>query len=474
MKSTRNILALAAAIGLMLGALGRANDGDKSPPAPYRNTPATDNPKQLLFSQPPSALPPAKAPTQIMIQCELFSVDHRKLRELGADFQMAIKALPFRATAESPSKDKPVDFLSSLVGAKMEAGWYSMVLDNTLAASALTDALVKAGAGEMLSRPRIVTLDGQEARVQVGQEHPLFIRDEVVNGERRQTIESRPVGIQLVVTPHLQQDGELRLDINAEQNRLRPANPAAIGYANENLPTLISHKIQEAVRLKPGQTAILGEFGAEEESDSPAERLLILLTPQLVTEQEQPSYAPAAPPASTAAELRALRTEVQQLRGDVARLIDLLEKDAGDSSASNDSARAPAPPNAAAEIWQRWGLRLIPAADDEKQNSSAPQKLRGMIVSGIRRGSPAEGSGIREGDRLFGLERWETTSLEDVAYVLERVDEEQARSLTFYILRDHHALFGMLRLVSSPQPSRYGSPARFHKGEDGSWERVVR
>ena len=99
------------------------------------------------------------------------------------------------------------------------------------------------------------------------------------------------------------------------------------------------------------------------------------------------------------------------------------------------------------EIWQRLGLKLksIPT----KQFQRYRTKYRGgLTVSDVRPDSPASSQGIRSGDILVGMHVWETVSLDNVSYVLNRPDFEKLDPLKFYILRGSETLYGHMEIAS--------------------------
>ncbi len=80
-------------------------------------------------------------------------------------------------------------------------------------------------------------------------------------------------------------------------------------------------------------------------------------------------------------------------------------------------------------------------------NASISTRYRGgLTVTAVRPESPADEQGIRPGDVLVGMHIWETISLENVRYVLNRPDFASLEPLKFYILRENEpqTLYGFL------------------------------
>ena len=98
-------------------------------------------------------------------------------------------------------------------------------------------------------------------------------------------------------------------------------------------------------------------------------------------------------------------------------------------------------------VWSVLGLKL------EKISPTVFERYRsryrgGLAVLGVRPGSPAARQGIRRGDVLVGMHVWETVSLDNVKYILNRPDFERIAPLKFYILRGNETLYGHLTVSS--------------------------
>jgi serine protease Do len=96
--------------------------------------------------------------------------------------------------------------------------------------------------------------------------------------------------------------------------------------------------------------------------------------------------------------------------------------------------------------WEAIGLKLAPTPD--KQFQELQSRYRGgLTVLAVRPESPASRQGIRRGDVLVGMHVWETVSLENVSYILNRPDFATLDPVKFYILRGNETLYGHMTVA---------------------------
>ncbi|MPZ56880.1 MAG: type II secretion system protein GspD [Rhizobiales bacterium] len=110
---------------------------------------------------------------------------------------------------------------------------------------------------KVLSSPSLVVLDNQQAMLQVGDQVPIQTSQQsaVAGSSIINTVEMRDTGVILRVTPRVNANGAVTLDIIQEISNV--VNPG--GGNNPNLtPTISQRKIQSSVAVASGQTVLLG------------------------------------------------------------------------------------------------------------------------------------------------------------------------------------------------------------------------
>lgn len=109
-----------------------------------------------------------------------------------------------------------------------------------------------------------------------------------------------------------------------------------------------------------------------------------------------------------------------------------------------DAAEEPSDP-----IWDLIGLDAQAVAAKQFQHHHRTRYRGGLLVRDVRPDSPAARQGIRRGDILVGMHIWETVSLDNVTYILNRSDLSSLEPLKFYILRENEpqTLYGFLQIT---------------------------
>jgi serine protease Do len=128
----------------------------------------------------------------------------------------------------------------------------------------------------------------------------------------------------------------------------------------------------------------------------------------------------------------------------------------GEEAVSAELAMATPPTHVKVPVnptWEFLGLELKPIGQQEFRDRFHTEYRGGLTVAAVRPQGPAAEQGVRRGDVLVGMHVWETVSLENVQYIMNRPDFANLSPVKFYILRGSETLYGFLP-VSSVQPQR--------------------
>ena len=120
------------------------------------------------------------------------------------------------------------------------------------------NALVSQGKARILAKPNVVTMNGKEAEILIGNKIPVLV-EHVDNGVRTTTTEYRDAGIKLSYTPRISEKNEITAHINAEVSTPYLV-PEMKAYR------IITRQPDTMLRLKSGDMLTIGGLIDKEES----------------------------------------------------------------------------------------------------------------------------------------------------------------------------------------------------------------
>ncbi|MCK4626373.1 MAG: hypothetical protein KAV00_13730, partial [Phycisphaerae bacterium] len=120
----------------------------------------------------------------------------------------------------------------------------------------LLRALQTQGRTELLSRPQILASDNQEAQINIGQRVPFITASRTTDTGTINTIQYEPIGIILNVTPHINPDGFIKMEINPEISSLSTSSV----QISENVNAIIvnNRSANTTVTVQDGHTIVIG------------------------------------------------------------------------------------------------------------------------------------------------------------------------------------------------------------------------
>lgn len=126
--------------------------------------------------------------------------------------------------------------------------------------SALIDLAKSDTDVNILSAPRLLTLDNEEAEIVVGSNVPIIterLSDTSNVDAQRVSVERQDVALTLRLTPQITEGALVRLDVLQEITEIAPTN-ASVGNVNDVGPTLTKRLLTNTVVVEDGRTAVLG------------------------------------------------------------------------------------------------------------------------------------------------------------------------------------------------------------------------
>jgi serine protease Do len=99
-------------------------------------------------------------------------------------------------------------------------------------------------------------------------------------------------------------------------------------------------------------------------------------------------------------------------------------------------------------VYRELGLRLEPVESQTVRMANASYQ-GGMRIISVRQGSPAQLASLKSGDTLVGLVGWQTTSWDDLEYILKSREWTNSNNPEIRIIRSKNVYVNNLDLSSS-------------------------
>ena len=260
---------------------------------------------------------------QVALKAKIISVSRTQVEQLGLSYDLGSSGTFFNTLlpripegSSSPGTfDSQVELGGdAIAGVSNAARKYkqgsalNVIFSTALGKFSLTsflDALKESTLSDIQAEPSIVTLDNREARIFVGQETPVRVIDagsvSQIGAPVRANVQFRETGIILTVTPHITNNRQIRMSMEAEQSDLN--------IVGGDLGFIINKRnAKTQLLVNDGETAVIGGLTQTQvtknrsgipflsdlpfigrlfsQSDNREEKkdLLILITPHIIDE----------------------------------------------------------------------------------------------------------------------------------------------------------------------------------------------
>lgn len=225
---------------------------------------------------------------QVEITARIVDLDYRASRDLGIKWEALNVSNDDLGLAGSGTVDG--SFASPVADVKLGTvrSWGEL--------NVAIQALELANKANIISTPRVTTMDNREANILVGKKIPLIVADEAGNAITQLTT----IGIKMVVTPHINPDGKIMMSVLTEVSDLSSEATVQGGViittsesktnvmvddgSTAVIAGLIKSSDSSLDRTVPflGRLPVIGRvFGYSNKNDSKRE-LIIFITPRIV------------------------------------------------------------------------------------------------------------------------------------------------------------------------------------------------
>lgn len=187
---------------------------------------------------------------QVLIDAQLIQINPSDKFEMGVDWDYWIQKY-FDAKASLPINTSSTLFLGTATSTPTEPGDYKAVID----------ILRTIGDTKVLSSPRIIALNNQEAKIHVGSKEAYITSTTSQSGTgttvTSQSVNFVDVGIQLYVTPTINRDGFVTMRIKPEISEATRTDIKSEDQITQ-VPIVSTSEAETTVMVKDGVTIIIG------------------------------------------------------------------------------------------------------------------------------------------------------------------------------------------------------------------------
>lgn len=228
---------------------------------------------------------------QVQVQAIVVEISDDAARDLGVQFLLSgtdSSSLPFFATSYSNASPNLLALSSALIGSNNlpeDSGivddLQGIAVDSLLSSTggvlggggtsgdtifgAILNLVKRDSGSNLLSTPSLMTLNNREAHILVGQEVPIST-GEVLSSDFSnpfRTIDRKEIGIRLTVTPQINAQGSITMDIKQEVSSIAPGSAFTGGEFIFN-----KREIETSVLVDDGEIVVLGGLLEQNEAIS--------------------------------------------------------------------------------------------------------------------------------------------------------------------------------------------------------------
>jgi general secretion pathway protein D len=207
-----------------------------------------------------------KAKGEVMIEVQILNVNTTKAKEYGLALSKYEAGVTFSPTGASDEiKDGFTNIRAHLLSSFNLADFVVSVPSSVFAKFVQTEGTTK-----ILAAPRLRAAEGKKTSLKIGQEVPV----PVTTFQATQTggttfspatsFQYRNVGVNLDITPKVNPSGDISLELTAEFSLL---GKGAV-LAGQDLPTFLTRNVVGVLRLRDGETSLIGGLVQRSETDS--------------------------------------------------------------------------------------------------------------------------------------------------------------------------------------------------------------
>ncbi len=201
---------------------------------------------------------------QVLVSALITEVSESALKEMGVRWQIlgTQGGVGFRGGLSKEDFYSAVKSSGMVAGVLSSGGTSITIGSSTLFFPDLVFllSLLETGSGfNIVSSPKILTMDNQEATINVAQVVPFAESTKFdINGNPIITYDYKEVGLKLKVTPHISGEKVVSMELHQEINEVTKIEKLQLGQISYALPTTSKRELDTVITVENGKTVVLG------------------------------------------------------------------------------------------------------------------------------------------------------------------------------------------------------------------------
>jgi general secretion pathway protein D len=201
-----------------------------------------------------------KARGEVMVELEILEVNRNRIKQYGIELSNYSASATFAPTGTPGEDGGNVTNLRAQVLSSLNVSDFVLSIPR----SVLVRFLQNEDTTRILANPRLRAAEGKKTSLRIGTEVPIPVTTFTATQAGTSTFAPatsfnyKNVGINLEITPRVNPNGDITLEMDAEFSSIGADRNVGTGANPLNVPTFLTRKVTGTLRLHDGETTLLG------------------------------------------------------------------------------------------------------------------------------------------------------------------------------------------------------------------------